>query len=126
MAKSVRGKGGSDLAVALASGASVAQAATRCGVSERTVYRRLEDPDFRQQVDRLRAQMVGRAVGKINNNMARAADKLRRLLESKNESVALSAARTILEAGQRLREHSDMEQRLTKLEEALRRQEGRR
>ena len=43
-------KGGHDaLVLALAQGLSVA-AAKRAGLSIRTVYRRLEDPAFRQQI----------------------------------------------------------------------------
>jgi hypothetical protein len=58
-------KGDAALIVALAGGATVRDAARRAHVGERTVYRRLDEPDFRRQVQDARAGMVAQAVGKL-------------------------------------------------------------
>lgn len=50
------------IALALARGTSVAEAARIAGVSERTVYRRRTDPAFRAGVERLRSQIIEGAV----------------------------------------------------------------
>ena len=55
-----------DLATAtftVAPAATVEAAARQCEVSERTVYRRLEDPVFRSRVQEARGEMVRRAAG---------------------------------------------------------------
>ena len=45
------------LQVALARGATVRDAANAAGVAERTAHRRLSDPSFRAEVDRLREEL---------------------------------------------------------------------
>jgi hypothetical protein len=60
-------KGGDEALVqALAGGASVPVAARAAAVSERTVYRRLEDPAFCEAVARLRSRMTGQAIGRLS------------------------------------------------------------
>ena len=49
------------LVTALAKGATVAQAALQAGVSERTVYRRLQQPEFQARIDALQDEMLQRA-----------------------------------------------------------------
>src|SRR5215213_2822305 len=53
------------LVAALAAGATKQEAARLAGVGERTIYRRLEDPDFRRRVDQARGELVGRVVGRL-------------------------------------------------------------
>lgn len=49
----------------LPGGATVRGAAERAGLSERTAHRRLADTDFRRRVAELRAEMIGRALGRL-------------------------------------------------------------
>jgi HEAT repeat protein len=119
MAESDRRKGNDALMLALAAGQTVRDAAGAAGVGERTAKRRLADPAFRHQLSELRAAMVERALGKMADGMAEAADTLRQLLHAKSEPVRLGAARSILELGNRLREAVELEQRLAELEERL-------
>jgi AcrR family transcriptional regulator len=117
----VAGRGSADdvIAVALAGGQTVADAARNAGVAERTVYRRLEDTTFRRRVNELRADLVERALGRLTEGMTQAADRLMALVASKDEQVALRAARTVLELVPRLRESVEMERRLLDLEARL-------
>src|SRR5262249_44209430 len=89
------------------------------GLSERTISRRLADPDFRREVSRLRSDMIQRALGKMAATMSRAADTLRRLLSADSDSIRLSAVRSLLELGTKLRESTELEERLTALEERI-------
>jgi hypothetical protein len=116
-----RGRQNADevLALALASGQTVRGAAELAQVSERTARRRWADPMFRRRVTELRAEMVGSAVGKLADAAGMAADRLRELLSAQSEAVALSAARSILELGTRLREATEVEERLSALEDRL-------
>jgi hypothetical protein len=100
-----RGRQNADecLALALAGGASVRDAAAGIGIAERTAFRRLEDPAFRQRVGELRREMVTAAMGRLADGMSDAAAELRRLaLGAASEPVRLGACRAILELGVRL------------------------
>jgi len=105
------------LALGLAAGLTVEDAAERAGVSRRTAFRRLTEPGFRNRVSELRSQMVGRALGRMADGMSDAADKLRQLLNAESESVCLGAARALLELGAKLRDSVELEQRILTLEE---------
>ena len=116
MAGGDRRNADSALLAVLAGGATVQVAAQRAHVSERTVYRRLSDPAFRQRVTETRAEMVSRAVGQLADAGAEAATTLRALLGAESESVRLGACRAILELGVKLRESEDLERRVAELE----------
>jgi hypothetical protein len=109
----------SALITALACGGTVEASAQAAGVSGATVYRRLTEPDFRRRIDEARADMVSRAVARIGAASTLAADTLRELLKARSETVRLGAARAILELGAKLREHEDLAERITALEERL-------
>jgi hypothetical protein len=109
------------LAAGLAAGLTVATAAGKAGMSERSAYRRLAGDSFRRQVTEARAAMVERALGQTADGMAAAARTLRRLLQSDSDSVRLGAARALLELGVKLRDTVEMEQRLAALEGQLQR-----
>ena len=65
MANKPRKKAEDALLLALACGATVECAARQCGLCERTVYRRLEDPDFKQRLQQLRTDMIQRTAGAL-------------------------------------------------------------
>lgn len=104
------------LAIALASGLTVEEAARQAGLSERTAFRRLAVPGYRQRVAEARAEMVTRALGKMADSMTAAADTLRQLLTASGDNVKLGAARALLELGVKLRESVELEQRMADLE----------
>jgi hypothetical protein len=118
-----RGRRNADeaLALALASGQTLRDAAAATGVAERTATRRWADPAFRQRVVELRGGMVNRAAGRMADGMTGAADTLRALLQAEGESVRLGAARALLELGTKLRESVELEERLQALEAAAKR-----
>jgi transposase-like protein len=104
-------------ALALAGGRTVAETASLAGVGERTLARWLaEDDAFRRRVGELRAEMIGRALGKMADGMADAADRLRQLLQAESEGVCLGAAKALLELSVKLRDTVEIEERLTALE----------
>jgi len=116
MAENGRRKGDDALLLALASGQTIRDAARTAGIGERTATRRLADPAFRQHVEKLRGEMVCRALGRMADGMADAADKLRQLLAARSEAVQLGACRSLLELGVKLRETVQLEERLAALE----------
>ena len=108
------------LLVALACGATVEQAAAKCGVSERTVDRRMEKPEFRRQILSLKAEMVQRAAAALTAAAMEAVKTLLELQKPTNTGpVRLGAARSILEMGAKLRELAELEERIKALEERV-------
>jgi hypothetical protein len=106
------------LLLSLACGATVENAARKAGVGERTVYRRLTDPEFHRQLEGLRAEMVQRTAAMLTAASMEAVKTLVALLDpSVLAAVRLGAARSVLELGARLRESAELEQRITALEE---------
>jgi transposase-like protein len=120
MADKPRKKAEDALLLALACGASVDQAARQCGLSPRTVYRRLAEPAFRQRLQKLRGDMVSRTAGTLTAAASEAVRTLLELLKNPTSSaVRLGAARAVLEIGMKLREMADLEERLAALEQQM-------
>ena len=104
------------LITALAGGASIRGASRLTGISERTIFRRLEDSEFCQQVADARKEMLERAIATLTAVGTRAAKRLEKLLTAKSENVQLGAARTILETLVKARQGDDVDQRLKAIE----------
>ena len=105
------------LLLALACGATVEAAAKQCDLTDRTIYRRLQDPDFRARLQELRADMVKRAAAMLTAAATKAVQTLLSLQkESVSANVRLGAARAVLEIGIKVRELVDLESRIAALE----------
>ena len=113
-----RGRAGADAALvtALAVGATIEQAAERAGVSPRTAHRRLAEPEFRARVDEARAELLGRALARLQATCTSAVTTLADLLTAESESVRLGAARSILDVALRWREQDELARRLDNVE----------
>jgi hypothetical protein len=115
-----RKKSATKLLLVLACGATVEQAAKQVGMSERTIYRRLSEPEFQRELAKVRADMVQRTAGTLTAASSEAVKTLVSLLKIEGSPpVRLGAARAILEVGMKLREVADLEQRLLDLEQQL-------
>jgi len=116
-----RGRQNADdlLAAELAAGKTVRDAATAAGVAERTAHRRLTDAEFKARVTGLRASMVSAAAGRLADGMGEAATVLRALLASEDEHVRHKAAVKLLDLGLKVRDQSEIEDRLTAVEVSL-------
>src|SRR5829696_2581574 len=91
------------LLAALASGATIPDAARQARVGESTVKRCLQDAEFRQQLNDARGEIRARTVGSLAGATTRAMDTLCALLDAEAEPVRLGAARAILAEVVRLR-----------------------
>ena len=106
-------------ALLLASGASVAHAATAAGVDRRTIARWQRHESFRRRVAEARAEMFARSVGLLAAAQGKAVARLIALIDSKNDIVALSASKTVVEMGHRLHGESalaELKERLDRVE----------
>jgi ferredoxin len=109
--------GEDELILALAAGATVREAAEKAGVGERTVYRRLADADFRRAVSEARGRMFDTALGRLAGLASKATETLERLMQSDKPAEALGAAKAVLGLGPRLRESTELEERISRLED---------
>jgi hypothetical protein len=120
MSQQGRKRSDHNLVLALACGSTVENAARQAGVSEATVYKRLRDPKFQEQIQVLRTEMVERAANMLT---AAALESVKTLLDLQTKtqpaSVRHSAARTVLEFGVRLRESAELFNRVAALEQQL-------
>lgn len=81
------------LAIAYAAGKTLRDAAAAAGIAERTATRRWADKEFRARVAELQSEMTSRAMGTLADGMADAGTVLRKLLDSKSESVSARVER---------------------------------
>jgi hypothetical protein len=107
----------------LASGKSPTDAGEAAGVGRSTVYRRLEDPEFRQQVIEQRALLVESITSRVTVAADAAVQRIEQLLAADSEYVQLSAARTLLDQMIRLRDVVEFESRIRKVEELCQKSE---
>lgn len=107
------------LLTALAAGATNREAGQVAGVSERTVRRRMADPGFRARVHDVRGEMLSRALGELTDASVEAAATLRKLLTARPPTVRLGAARAILELATRLRESTELGERVAAIENRI-------
>lgn len=116
MAHDGRKRAASAAAALLASGETVTATATKVNVSVRTLHRWKKNPKFRRLVNKLRADMVSAASGKLADGMAQAADTLRGLLADPDSAVKMRAATKVIELSVLLREFDELEKRVQELE----------
>src|SRR5262249_36812275 len=121
MARMVRKQLDRILLQALACGATVESAARKAGISERSVYRRLADANFRQQLKGLRTEMVQRTAGMLTGAGLGAVKTLLELQSdmSTPATVRRRSARDVLDLSLKYREAADLEERLAAVEAQL-------
>jgi hypothetical protein len=120
MAHAGRKNADATLLLALACGATVEAAAAKAGVSERTVYNRLADPEFKKQLEATRTEMVERTMGMLTGAAGEAVKTLVGLMrENAPPTVRLGAARATLELGIKVREMHDLQARIAAIEAQL-------
>jgi hypothetical protein len=107
------------VAVLLAAGSSIKDAGTEAGASTRIIYTCLDDPMFERLISRYRSKLIAETLGKLAAIACKAVAALEVALESDSDSVKVRAADSILSHLVRIREHSELAERLTELEGRL-------
>lgn len=107
--------------IALLTEPTVAGAAQRAGVSERTLYRWLADPSFFEQYRSARRQAYGLAIGRLQQSASRAVDTLDSVMTDSNSPhhARTSAAVSILRFGRDGIELDDLSERVHKMEQLM-------
>ena len=108
------------LPVALAHGVSIGSWARTNDVPKTTVYRWASEPEVRKAAEACRRRIVDRAVGMMTKEITKAVKRLAWLsAEASSESVSLNATRAIIADMMAVSEHSELEERMTLIEERL-------
>lgn len=105
---------------ALLSSDTQAEAAAKCGISDRTLRAYLADPAFNAEYQRRKRQLVSDATRQIQSNYNAAICALREVLDGEKSTAGekISAARALLEYGLRFTEINDIMVRLEDIERA--------
>jgi hypothetical protein len=118
MARSKRHSKNDDLIATLGCGVSVANAALATGFSERTIHRRLKEPEFSSKVDAFRADILQRTAAIVTAASQKSVQTLIRLQDpTVPPAVQLGAAKALVNLGIRLREETDLGVRVAALEQ---------
>lgn len=115
---------------ALLANPTIAEAATACGVSERSLWRWLQNPDFQRRFKEAQAAAFDDAVRELQAASIVAARTLREVAEDKEASASarVAAALGIFTQTYKGREQGDLLQRVERLQamlEALEREKKR-
>lgn len=105
--------------IALMENRTIADAAFKSGVNERTLYRWMNDPFFKLQLVEAEAQAMGSATRRLSQGANDALDTLSQIMNDPEmaASIRLAAARTWLEYNFKFRSRSEeVEVRITQLE----------
>lgn len=110
--------------IALLSHATMMAAAAACGVSETTLWRWLQMPEFRERCHEARRRAVEQAIGELQQLASEATKALKRNLTCGVPSAEIRAALGILDHATQGIELIEMEERLRRLEERLIERDG--
>jgi hypothetical protein len=96
------------VALALAGGQNMREAAGSCGVSEATVKRWRWQPSFVAKVDAFRQEINQQTLAHLIRASVKAVCRLESLIDSKNEQIAIQASRSVLEYNLKFRETDEL------------------
>ncbi|GEK60318.1 hypothetical protein CHL76_16470 [Marinococcus halophilus] len=107
--------------LALLSEPTLRQASEKVGVSESTLWRWLQEDDFREQYHQAKQEAVSQATSRLRQSMTSAVDALEEMASNpKTPAMArASASRTLLEFGFKAHETEEMQRRLEQIEQTL-------
>ena len=98
---------------------TIATAARKVGISETTLWRWLQDPEFQSQYRKARQHAVQHSIGALQRATTAAVETLERNLTCKTPTVEVQAARVILEQAIKAAELDDLIARVEEIERAL-------
>lgn len=105
--------------IALLTNSNIPQAAKAANISDTTLWRWLQQDDFREKLREAQSRIFDDALGKLQSATTRAVECLMKNLDSPNAWASVQSARAIIHYGLKSREKFDLEQRLAKIESAL-------
>ena len=105
----------SELIRLLAQGLSQIKAAEQLGISDRTIRRRINDPEFRRRLSEARREIQAESWSTMMGLQEKAGQVLESMLESPDEKVRLAAAKYVFDMGSRIRKEQINEETLERV-----------
>ncbi len=102
---------------ALLESATITEAAKKCGLSEKTLRRYLEDAEFQKEFRAARRVVFEQNIVRLQSLHTGAVETLERNLNCENPSVEVRAAQIIIEGNRKDFETLDILERLEKIED---------
>ena len=103
----------------IATAPTVAQAARKAGVGESTLYRWLEDDEFRAELTRIREASANLARQELQGLMLRSVTVLAEAMDDPDKTVRLRAARYAMSFAGRISEVEKLRKEIQEVEAAL-------
>jgi hypothetical protein len=107
------------LIVALLANPMIKDAALSAGVSESTIWRAMQTPDFQRRYKEAREKSFEHALGSLQAATSKAVDRLLKNVDSINETVSNQAAKFLLDYSLKVHERFDLMERVRELEGKL-------
>ena len=98
---------------------TIAQAASEANIGRTTLYRWLEEPSFRDELERLRREAASVAKLELRGLMLNAVGVLADAMQDQNPYIRLRAARTTMYIGLKAIDLTELEQRLDRIEDSM-------
>jgi DNA-binding MurR/RpiR family transcriptional regulator len=102
---------------------TIAEAARACGVSERSLWRWLQRPDFQKRYREAQRAIVDGAIGELQAATVEAVKTLRRNLNCGNAFAENSAAQAVLTHSLKALEMQELQERIERLEARIEEQD---
>jgi DNA-binding MurR/RpiR family transcriptional regulator len=110
--------------LALIAHPKITDAAKAAGISESTVWRLMQRPEFQQRYKQAQDEALNSALGSIQGAATEAVATLREIASSgKVEAARVQASKTILDFTFKVRQQFELDERIKQLEAALKRRE---
>ena len=98
---------------------SIKEASEQSGIRLATIFKWLKDPLFKEELDRLREEVISDVVDRLKTYCAKATDVLVDLMGSENENIRRGAANDILNHTHTFVEMRELAIRLDTLEKTM-------
>jgi transposase-like protein len=100
---------------------TVGDAAKRAGITERTLWRWMQDDNFQKAYSKAKSDVVGHATARLRQSMTIAVDTLAELCRNKHTPAIAraNAARAILEFAFKAHQDEDLQARIERLEDVM-------
>lgn len=98
---------------------SIEEGCKQAKVGKATLYKWLKNETFRDEIRRLRQEIVTGALENLKANVTKATEALVGLLDSQNETIRHRTAKDIIEFTQRAIENENLEERIENLERKM-------
>ncbi len=105
--------------IALLEGTKFSEAATKIGVSERSVLRWLKEPEFQERLNQGMASLRTQALDLLRDTLCKATKRLSELVDSSSEKIALQASELVINFNLKLKEEQELAARIQELEKVL-------